>query len=63
MHGAKLTYLSHADKTIMVEKQLSGFAVLEDFDGFEFIFDLGCFTRIVFKRDEQRMQRIRSAIR
>ena len=39
----------------MVKEQLSGFAAIEDFDGFEFVFDQGCFARIVFKRDEQRM--------
>ena len=55
MQGATLTYLSHSDKMIMVEKQPPGYAALEDLDGFEFVFDQGCFARIVFKRDEQRM--------
>ena len=54
-HDATLTYLSQLDKIIMAEKQPSGFAALEDFDGFEFVFDQGCFARIVFKRDEKWM--------
>jgi len=39
----------------MLEKQSSGSATLEDFDGFEFVFDQGCHARIVFKRDECRI--------
>jgi hypothetical protein len=54
-HGTPLTYLSHPDKITMVEKQPRGFAVLEDFDGFEFVFDQGYYARIVFKRDERRI--------
>ena len=31
--------------------RVGGFVALEDYDGYEFVFENGCYARIVFKRD------------
>ena len=49
-----MTLVSYPDKIMSGEKRASGFAALEDYDGYEFVFENGYSARFEFKRDETR---------